>query len=55
MDPHIARSDEKDVVTIECRMCHRLVPKEHSGTLSGRILCFGCLSGWYGDDEEEEE
>ena len=40
---------------IECRTCHRLVPLQQTATLSGRTLCFGCLSSWYGDDDQDEE
>jgi formylmethanofuran dehydrogenase subunit E len=53
MDPLISRADENAIAMIECRMCHRLVPREYTGTLSGRTLCFGCLSGWYDEDDED--
>jgi len=55
MDPLITRSEEhaRDAVMIECGMCHRRVPVQQSGTLSGRTLCFGCLSGWYDDEDDE--
>lgn len=43
---------ELAVKTIQCGMCKRHVPLEHTREMSGRILCFGCLSSWY--DEEEE-
>ena len=55
MDPHITRPDEgaNEAAMIECGMCHRRVPPQQTGTLSGRTLCFGCLSGWYDDEDEE--
>lgn len=43
---------ERLAETVECGMCKRRVPIEQSRTLSGRVLCFGCLSSWY--DEEQE-
>ncbi len=39
--------------TVQCGMCKRKVPVEESRVFSGRILCFGCLSSWYDDEEEE--
>ena len=40
-------------VTIKCSMCQQRVPVLQSRTVSGRPLCFGCLSDWYGEDEDE--
>ena len=57
MDPHIARSDEdaSDAAMIECGMCHQRMPAAHTRTLGGRVLCFGCLSGWYEEDDESDD
>jgi formylmethanofuran dehydrogenase subunit E len=47
--------DAPPVVTIMCAMCKRQVPKEHTRTFSGRLLCLGCLSAWYGEDDDGGE
>ena len=45
--------DPPDPEVVECGMCHRRVPQKQTQQLSGRILCFGCLSGWYESDEDD--
>jgi hypothetical protein len=30
------------------------VPLEQTRTMSGRLLCFGCLASWYDEDEDEK-
>jgi formylmethanofuran dehydrogenase subunit E len=45
--------DTPTVELIECRMCHRLVPRDQTGAMSGRVLCLGCLGSWYDDDDED--
>ena len=45
---------EPPAETIQCGMCKRFVPPEQTRTFSGRLLCFGCLSSWYDEDEEED-
>ena len=40
--------------TIKCGMCQQRVPVTQSRTVSGRPLCLGCLSDWYGEDEDEQ-
>jgi len=44
---------ESPATTIQCGMCKRRVPVEQTREMSGRILCFGCLSSWYEEEEEE--
>ena len=41
------------VETVQCGMCKRRVPIDKTRTMSGRILCFGCLASWYDEDEED--
>jgi hypothetical protein len=36
-------------------MCKRQVPAEHTRTFSGRLLCLGCLSAWYGEDDDDDD
>jgi formylmethanofuran dehydrogenase subunit E len=38
----------------KCSMCQQSVPVLQMRVVSGRPLCLGCLSEWYGEDEEEE-
>jgi len=40
------------VQTVQCGMCKRRVPIDQTRTMSGRLLCFGCLSSWYEEDDE---
>ncbi|HUQ68449.1 MAG TPA: hypothetical protein VM165_02935 [Planctomycetaceae bacterium] len=40
---------------IRCGMCQQHVPASQTRTVSGRPLCLGCLSDWYGEEEEEEQ
>jgi formylmethanofuran dehydrogenase subunit E len=40
--------------TIRCAMCQQFVPALQTRTISGRPLCLGCLSEWYGEDEDED-
>ena len=42
-------------VLIECEMCHREVPSRETMTIGGRLLCFGCVSGWFDSDEDSED
>ena len=53
MDESPDQPAEAPTITIECGMCKRKVPVDQARTLSGRVLCFGCISSWY--DEEEDE
>lgn len=41
--------------TVPCGMCKRRVPIEQTREMSGRILCLGCLSSWYEDEDEDED
>jgi hypothetical protein len=34
-------------------MCHQTVAPRHTTTVGGRMLCFGCVSGWFEDGDEE--
>jgi hypothetical protein len=47
--------DEEKVEMFECPMCRRMVPPLETITMGGRRICFGCASGWYEDDEDEEK
>jgi hypothetical protein len=48
-------SQREDVETWECPMCHRDVPVRETVTMGGRRLCFGCASGWYEDEDPNDE
>jgi formylmethanofuran dehydrogenase subunit E len=39
----------------KCGMCQQSVPARQTRVVSGRPLCLGCLSEWYGEEEEAEE
>ena len=54
MDENPDPPPEAPVETIQCAMCKRRVPLVQTRTMSGRILCFGCLASWYDDDDEEK-
>jgi hypothetical protein len=38
--------------TIECSMCKRRVPIGQTRYMSGRSVCFACLSSWYDDEDD---
>jgi hypothetical protein len=38
-----------------CAMCQQRVPAIQIRRMSGRPLCLGCLSAWYGEEDEEED
>jgi hypothetical protein len=40
--------------TIVCGMCQQRVPAQQTRTISGRPLCLGCLTAWYGEDEDDD-
>jgi hypothetical protein len=40
--------------TFECPMCRHRAPATQSIVMGGRRLCFGCASGWFEDDDEDE-
>ena len=40
--------------TFECPMCRQRAPSTQSIMMGGRRLCFGCASGWFEDDDEDE-
>lgn len=46
---------EPSPTEIECGMCHQRMPAAHTRTVGGRVLCFGCLSGWYEEDDESDD
>jgi hypothetical protein len=37
-----------------CAMCQQSVPARQVRRMSGRPLCLGCLSLWYGEEDEED-
>jgi formylmethanofuran dehydrogenase subunit E len=39
--------------TIKCGMCQQQVPAHQVRVMSGRPLCLGCLSAWYGEEDDE--
>jgi formylmethanofuran dehydrogenase subunit E len=41
------------VETIKCGMCQQRTPAYQTRVVSGRPLCLGCLSSWYGEEEDE--
>ena len=53
MDEDSEPPAEPPAKTVQCGMCKRHVPLDQTREMSGRILCFGCLSSWYDEDEEE--
>jgi hypothetical protein len=55
MDENPDPPPEKPVETLHCSMCKRRVPLVQTRTMSGRILCFGCLASWYDDDDEDQK
>jgi hypothetical protein len=38
----------------QCAMCRAMVPIRQTMNLGGRVLCFGCASGWFDDDEDSD-
>jgi|RhiMetdeSRZDD1v2_1073273.scaffolds.fasta_scaffold2499501_1 formylmethanofuran dehydrogenase subunit E len=41
---------------VECPSCHKPFPKDQLRRAGGgRILCVGCISAWFEDEDEEGE
>jgi hypothetical protein len=40
--------------TITCGMCQQTVPAQQTRSVSGRPLCLGCLTAWYGEDDDDD-
>ena len=40
--------------TFECPMCRQRAPSTQSIVMGGRRLCFGCASGWFEDEDEDD-
>jgi hypothetical protein len=47
------RAENPDIPKVACGMCKQRVPSDQTRTISGRVLCLGCLSAWYSEDDEE--
>jgi hypothetical protein len=41
-----------DIIT--CGMCQQPVPAQQTRAISGRPLCLGCLTAWYGEDDDDQ-
>ena len=46
------RKGPDEPATIECSMCKRRVPIDQTRYMSGRSVCFACLSSWYDDEDD---
>lgn len=55
MDEPSDRPPQSAEETIKCSMCQQRVPATQARIVSGRPLCLGCLSEWYGEDDDDDE
>ena len=39
---------------VECQMCHQSSPSTQTVMMGGRLLCFGCASAWFEDEDGDE-
>jgi hypothetical protein len=50
--PSTAEHEHREETTSVCMMCKRSFPSRQLAFVSGRQLCFSCLSVWFGDETE---
>jgi hypothetical protein len=53
MDEPRDATDNAPMETIVCGMCQQRVPIHQTRAISGRPLCLGCLTAWYGEDDDD--
>ena len=39
---------------VECPGCHATVPEDQLKLVGGRVLCRGCETAWFSDEDDED-